>query len=158
MAKHNDLGKAGENAAAAYLEKEDYLIRHRNWRKGHFELDIVAAKDNELVVVEVKTRSNTEFAQPEDAVDVPKIRRTVRAADTYIKLFQIDIPVRFDIITVVGENGNFEIEHIKKAFLRSSEAHHRKYRVTRSIQIYYIIISYERRNCQRILPQQERSN
>ena len=29
MAKHNDLGKAGENAAAAYLEKEDYLIRHR---------------------------------------------------------------------------------------------------------------------------------
>ena len=44
MAKHNDLGKAGENAAAAYLEKEDYLIRHRNWRKGHFELDIVAAK------------------------------------------------------------------------------------------------------------------
>ena len=105
MAKHNDLGKAGENAAAAYLEKEDYLIRHRNWRKGHFELDIVAAKDNELVVVEVKTRSNTEFAQPEDAVDVPKIRRTVRAADTYIKLFQIDIPVRFDIITVVGENG-----------------------------------------------------
>ena len=102
MAKHNDLGKAGENAAAAYLEKEDYLIRHRNWRKGHFELDIVAAKDNELVVVEVKTRSNTEFAQPEDAVDVPKIRRTVRAADTYIKLFQIDIPVRFDIITVVS--------------------------------------------------------
>ena len=100
------LDRAGERT------EEDYLIRHRNWRKGHFELDIVAAKDNELVVVEVKTRSNTEFAQPEDAVDVPKIRRTVRAADTYIKLFQIDIPVRFDIITVVGENGNFEIEHI----------------------------------------------
>ena len=116
MAKHNDLGKAGENAAAAYLEKEDYLIRHRNWRKGHFELDIVAAKDNELVVVEVKTRSNTEFAQPEDAVDVPKIRRTVRAADTYIKLFQIDIPVRFDIITVVGEDGNFK----RKAEVSSS--------------------------------------
>jgi len=37
------LGKAGENAAAAYLEKEDYLIRHRNWRKGHFELDIVCS-------------------------------------------------------------------------------------------------------------------
>ena len=105
------LDRAGERT------EEDYLIRHRNWRKGHFELDIVAAKDNELVVVEVKTRSNTEFAQPEDAVDVPKIRRTVRAADTYIKLFQIDIPVRFDIITVVGENGNFEIEHIKEAFL-----------------------------------------
>ena len=54
MAEHNELGKAGENAAVAYLEEHGYLIRHRNWRKGHFELDIVAAKENELVIVEVK--------------------------------------------------------------------------------------------------------
>ena len=116
MAKHNDLGKAGENAAVAYLEQKGYLIRDRNWRRGHFELDIVAAKDNELIVVEVKTRSDTLFAAPEDAVDLPKIKRTVRAADTYMKLFQIDIPVRFDIITVIGENGDFRIDHIKEAF------------------------------------------
>ena len=116
MAKHNELGKAGESAAVAYLEQRDYVIRHRNWRKGHFELDIVATKENELVVVEVKTRSNTQFAQPEDAVDMPKIRRTVRAADTYMKFFQIDAPVRFDIITVVGDNENFKIEHIQEAF------------------------------------------
>ncbi len=54
MAKHNELGKAGENAAVTYLEQQGYCIRDRNWRKGHFELDIVAAKDNELIVVEVK--------------------------------------------------------------------------------------------------------
>ena len=51
MAEHNDLGKSGENAAVAYLEQKGYLIRDRNWRRGHFELDIVAAKDNELIVV-----------------------------------------------------------------------------------------------------------
>lgn len=116
MAEHNELGKAGENAAVVYLENNGYLIRHRNWRKGHLELDIVAVKDNELIVVEVKTRSNTQFAQPEDAVDLPKIKRTVRAADTYIKLFQLDIPVRFDIITVVGNKEKLKIEHIKEAF------------------------------------------
>ncbi len=116
MAKHNDLGKAGENAAVAYLEKKDYVIRHRNWRKGHFELDIVAAQANELVIVEVKTRRNRAFADPEDAVDLAKIRRTVRAADTYMKLFQIDVSVRFDIITVVGGPENFTIEHLKEAF------------------------------------------
>ena len=116
MAKHNELGKAGENAAVAYLEQQGYIIRDRNWRKGHFELDIVAAKENELVVVEVKTRSNTQFAEPEDAVDLPKIRRTVRATDTYMRFFQIDVPVRFDIITVVGGDGDFQIEHIKEAF------------------------------------------
>lgn len=117
MAEHNDLGKAGEDAAVAYLQRNGYLIRHRNWRKGHFELDIVAAKDNELIVVEVKTRSNTDFTQPEDAVNVSKIKRTVRAADTYIRMFQIDNPVRFDIITAVGNKDNFKIEHIKEAFL-----------------------------------------
>ena len=71
---------------------------------------------NELIVIEVKTRSNTLFAEPEDAVDLPKIRRTVRAADTYIRLFQIDSPVRFDIITVVGNDGHFKVEHIEEAF------------------------------------------
>lgn len=116
MAEHNELGKVGEDAAVAYLENKGYIIRHRNWRKGHFELDIVAVKGNELVIVEVKTRRNTEFSQPENAVNLPKIRRTVRAADTYIKLFQIDLSARFDIITVVGDKGNFKIEHLVEAF------------------------------------------
>lgn len=116
MAEHNILGKAGEDAATSYLEQHGYIIRHRNWRKGHFELDIVAAKDNELVIVEVKTRSNTEFAEPYEAVTPQKIRRTVKAADTYLKQFRLDAPVRFDIITVVGEPGSFVIEHIKEAF------------------------------------------
>ena len=35
MAEHNDLGKSGENAAVAYLEQKGYLIRDRNWRRGH---------------------------------------------------------------------------------------------------------------------------
>lgn len=116
MAEHNILGKAGEDAATGYLEQHGYTIRHRNWHKGHYELDIVAAKNKELIIVEVKTRSNTEFAEPQDAVTPQKIRRTVKAADTYLKLFHIDAPVRFDIITVVGEPGRFVIEHIKEAF------------------------------------------
>ncbi len=59
MAEHNELGKAGENAAVAYLEEHGYLIRHRNWRKGHFELDIVAAKENELVIETNRTQPGT---------------------------------------------------------------------------------------------------
>ncbi|MCI1681185.1 MAG: YraN family protein [Bacteroides sp.] len=116
MATHNILGKAGEDAAVDYLECHGYTIRDRNWRKNHLELDIVAIKDNELSVIEVKTRSNTTYSEPQDAVDRQKVRRIVIAADAYIKHFSIDAPVHFDIITVIGETGSFKIEHLKDAF------------------------------------------
>lgn len=54
MAAHNTLGKTGEDAAVAYLERNGYTINHRNWRKNRLELDIVAVKDGLLIVVEVK--------------------------------------------------------------------------------------------------------
>ena len=54
MAAHNTLGKTGEDAAVAYLERNGYTINHRNWRKNRLELDIVAGKDGLLIVVEGK--------------------------------------------------------------------------------------------------------
>ena len=79
MSAHNNLGKAGEDAAAKYLEQNGYTIRDRNWRKNHLELDIVAVKDKELIIVEVKTRSNTDYIEPQDAVNWQKIRRMTLA-------------------------------------------------------------------------------
>lgn len=114
MAEHNEFGHAGEDAAVAYLESEGYEILDRNWRSGHKELDIVAQKDDQLVVVEVKSRKNADFGRPEEAVSPMKIRRTVMAADAYIRYNRIDLPVRFDIITILksGERLN----HIIDAF------------------------------------------
>ena len=111
MAKHNELGKEGENAAAEYLMSKGYSIRHRNWHSGKRELDIVAQKDGELIVVEVKTRRNEEFGKPEEAITDRKIRNIIISTDTYIKRFEIDLPVRFDIITVTGTEPPFHIEH-----------------------------------------------
>lgn len=116
MAAHNVLGKEGEDAAVIYLKQNGYTIRDRNWRKNHLELDIVAFKDETLIVVEVKTRSNKDYIEPQEAVNWQKVRHIVVATDAYIKHFGIDAPVQFDIITVIGEVGSFEIEHIKKAF------------------------------------------
>ncbi len=116
MAAHNELGKEGEEEAAAYLEAHGYTILHRNWRSGRFELDIVAEKDNELIVIEVKTRRNNEYGLPEEAVTSRKIRHIVSSTDSYLKKYAIDLPVRFDIITVVGTQPPFQIEHIEEAF------------------------------------------
>ena len=116
MAAHNELGKEGEEEAAAYLKAHGYTILHRNWRSGRFELDIVAEKDNELIVIEVKTRRNNEYGLPEEAVTSRKIRHIVSSTDSYLKKYAIDLPVRFDIITVVGSQPPFQIEHIEEAF------------------------------------------
>ncbi len=116
MAKHNDLGIKGEDMACSHLEKEGYIIIERNWRWRKLEIDIIAKKDDELVVIEVKTRQNNLFGEPEDAITERKIRNIINAADIYIKKKQIDISVRFDIISITGNNDNFEIKHIENAF------------------------------------------
>lgn len=116
MADHNDTGAAGERIAARYLEEHGYRILDRNWHCGHKEIDIVACDGNQLVIVEVKTRNTDEYGNPEDAVTDRKIRRIVSAADAYIRLKQIDLPVRFDIVTVIDPDGRALTEHIEDAF------------------------------------------
>ena len=69
MAKHNEIGQFGEQAASDYLEQKGYKILDRNWRHGRAEIDIVAMDGVTLVFAEVKTRSNDLFERPESAVD-----------------------------------------------------------------------------------------
>ena len=116
MAIHNELGKGGEDEAVRFLEEQGYRIRHRNWRSGRKELDIVAEDGNELVIVEVRTRRNNLFGTPEETINGQKIRRIVSSADAYVRKFAIDSPVRFDIISLIGEQSPWTIEHIKDAF------------------------------------------
>lgn len=116
MATHNELGKTGEKEAINYLTAKGYHILHRNWRSGKKELDIVAIHQQELVIVEVKTRRDQQYGAPEAAVNEQKIRRIVSSTDAYLRKFAIDLPVRFDIITLTGNEAPFEIEHLEEAF------------------------------------------
>ena len=76
----------------------------------------MAESENELIVVEVKTRSSTDFGNPEEAITDRKIRNIVSSTDAYLRKFCLDLPVRFDIITIVGSEEHFDIEHIREAF------------------------------------------
>ena len=138
MAKRNETGKDGESVARAFLEKQGYKITHTNWHWHHYELDIVAVKDTWLVVVEVKTRSDDYLLAPEDAVDAPKIRRIVAAADAYVRFFNLELPVRFDIITVIKKGEESEIQHLVYAFYAPCRIYNKE--------------QYEYRRSQGILP------
>jgi putative endonuclease len=116
MNESQSLGQKGENEAALYLEKKGYRIRHRNWKSGKLELDIVAENSDYIVFVEVKTRTEEFIIQPGDIVNNQKQKSILFAADGYIKRYNLDVESRFDIITVVSKNNSFEIEHIEAAF------------------------------------------
>ena len=117
MAKHNELGKLGEEIAANYLVGKGYEILERNWRNRHKEIDIIAKDGDELVIVEVKTRQHDDYGEPFVAVSLAKQSRLIAAANAYIFKSNLDINTRFDIISIVFNDGNPAIEHIEDAFL-----------------------------------------
>jgi putative endonuclease len=117
MAAHHELGKWGEQIAADFLQRQGYIILERDWKSGHRDLDIIARDGDTIVFVEVKTRRNRLFTDPETAVNFQKILNLQSAANHYIKFKHIDNPIRFDIVSVVGtEDRTPEIEHTKDAF------------------------------------------
>lgn len=117
MAAHIDFGKQGEEIAVKYLMDKGYEILERNWRNRHKEIDIIAKDGNELVVVEVKTRKSNDYGDPDFAVNKQKQRLLISAANAYIFRNNLDINTRFDIISIVFNNGEPVIDHIEDAFL-----------------------------------------
>ena len=111
-----ELGIYGERLAQRHLEKEGYTIRTTNYRFIKNEIDIVAEKDDRLIVIEVKTRQTAEIGEPWMAVTRKKQRQIIACADHYVQTRQIDKDVRFDIISIVHNNYRTELEHIVDAF------------------------------------------
>lgn len=116
MAEHNETGKEGEIEACAWLNRNGYRILQTNWRWHHYELDIIAMQEDELVVIEVKTRSENYLLPPEKAVTKSKIKRIVSATDAYIRYKNLTIDVRFDVIIVIKAKNGHRIDHIEDAF------------------------------------------
>ncbi len=120
MAKHNELGKQGENLAAGFLEAKGYQILDKNYRFQRAEVDLVALRLDpaEVVFVEVKTRSNTTESFPEESITPQKKKQIFKVADSYLYEKQLfTVPVRFDIISVSMDNPDHPlIHHIEDAF------------------------------------------
>ena len=116
MSKSYDFGVASENRAVKYLMKSGYKILARNYRYLKAEIDIIALKENILVVVEVKARSASIFGNPEEAVSSKKIKLLVLAADHFIQTRELNCDVRFDVITYVVEKQKWTQNHIENAF------------------------------------------
>ena len=118
------VGRKGEQEAGAYLVRLGHRILARNWRSGHLELDLVTLKDNELHIVEVKSRTAPVMAEPQRNVGREKQRRLVAAAQAFLhsderKNLPADLEVFFDVLSVVffGTGADFAVDYFPKAFI-----------------------------------------
>jgi putative endonuclease len=113
-----DIGKEGEDVAAKYLVEKGFEILERNYHYSHGEIDIVANDKNQLVFVEVKTRLNLEFGEPEYAINPKKIKQIKKMAELYLFDKEIEeADCRFDVVAIIiGDSLNPTINHYENAF------------------------------------------
>lgn len=114
-----DIGNKGEDIAVKLIKKKGYKVIERNFnvpRAG--EIDIIAKKKEYLVFVEVRLRKNTLHGSGAETVDIFKQRKLIKAAQTYLKLNNLNnIPARFDVVSITGDaEGEYSVEIIENAF------------------------------------------
>lgn len=116
MGIHNQFGKEGEKLAVQFLIDKGYIIKHLNYRYLKAEVDIIAQQNETLAIIEVKSRSSDALQYIADTVTVKKIKLLVMAANYYVSDNDLDVDVRFDIITILKNKDNLKIEHLTDAF------------------------------------------
>ena len=116
--KSNQItGRLGEKIAERYLEEQGYQVLDRNVRSPFGEIDLVANDRGTLVFIEVKTRRDSNFGFPEEAVGARKKDRMIRLASWYLAKYPKSRPsVRFDVLAIQEEGENAGIRLIRDAF------------------------------------------
>ena len=88
----------------------------KNCRYGRNEIDLVAMEGGDMVIVEVKTRSTTEFGLPEEAVDHKKRAILINLANRYVRDHRWHGNTRFDVVAITLHDGQPDFRLIKNAF------------------------------------------
>ena len=109
------LGLIGENRAVEFFYRKKYQIIQRNWKFNKYEIDIIAIDNKELVIIEVKTRTNS-LQNIKEIITKSQQKRIISAADSFIKENKIDLDVRFDMILVEKIIKSYKFTHIKEIF------------------------------------------
>lgn len=111
MAQHNETGKKGEALAYTYFIENGYEILHKNWRYKHWEVDLIAHKNELLHFIEVKCRSSKQFGFPEESVSKKKIQNLINASVEFIYLYPQYKRVQFDVLAI-NLHKNAETEYL----------------------------------------------
>jgi len=108
--QRRELGRAGEDAAAAWYEQNGYEVLARNWQCRQGEIDLIVRRAHTVVFCEVKTRTSTAFGAPVEAITREKRERLRRLAARWLadQLSPVR-EIRFDVVSIL--DGHVEVLH-----------------------------------------------
>jgi len=122
--KRQALGREGEAAARAYLERRGVRILVQNFRCAAGEIDLIGRTRDTLVFIEVKTRTSHAYGPPQLAVHLKKQRQIVRAAQWFLTEQRVpEVPCRFDVVAVTlpPDDGRPTVDWVQNAFPAEGE-------------------------------------
>ncbi len=108
------LGQFGETIAANFLRLKGYRIVERNFRTAHGELDLVCKKADQLIFVEVKTRSSQKFGYPEEAITKAKLAKLEQMAQIYCQQNDYTRLWRLEAVSIIVnlKARQFSLKHL----------------------------------------------
>ena len=117
------IGKKGEELALEFLKKNDFLKLATNFKAGRGEIDIIVKRKNVIHFVEVKTRKNDDFGNPESFVSDAQANKISQTAELFLEQYEEKTDeefkgfIQFDIISILFENDKVkDILHLEDAF------------------------------------------
>lgn len=112
----HELGRIGENIIADYITKLGYKVVERNFECNQGEIDIIAKDKEELVFIEVKTRTDISYGEASEAVTNTKKRHLINSIKYYIYKQKLENqPIRIDVAEVYINKGKVKVNYIKQA-------------------------------------------
>ncbi len=113
---HIKLGEWGEDIACKFLKKRGYVLLFKNWRWKKAELDIITFHKGIIVIIEVKTRSSDLYGRPIESISSKKEAKLREGALAFLEHYDLEYELQFDVISILGQNDEFQVEHIESAF------------------------------------------
>ena len=116
MNKDHKLGKLGEDVTANYITRLGYKVLERNFECNQGEIDIIALDNEELVFIEVKTRTGVNYGEASEAITRYKKRHLLNSIKYYLYKRNLENEfIRIDVAEVYVKGENIKINYIKKA-------------------------------------------
>ena len=112
------IGKSAEEQACKFLLAEGLELLQKNYRCFHGEIDLIMRDKEDIVFVEVRSRSRTDYGRASESINVNKKKKLIKTATHFLQIkdWLYKVNSRFDVVAIHFQPGNMELEWIKNAF------------------------------------------